>query len=228
MAHSSRFILCALVLMGLVFLFLQPRAFSADDAEAVLRGVQEKYGALPGLGVSYTREVITRSMSALGGQLRGDSASGKIFFKAPENVRLEQKHPREERIVSDGEVLWWHIPSEEKAYRYSADKFGKEIGLLADALRGLREVKKDFHVTLIDHSGEGDAGVELRPKTEWQEIDRIVVRVGSEGVIEKVEIRNQLGSTTRFALGPPERIDDFAEGFFRFQPPSGVEVEVSP
>ena len=96
----------------------------------ILEGIQKNYGHLSGLSVPYSREVITRSMSMLGEQARGDMASGTIYFKHPDLLRLEQEKPKAETIIANNNTLWWYIPDKKCAYRYPAKDFGKELRLL--------------------------------------------------------------------------------------------------
>ena len=79
-------------------LFLLPGNVTlADDRlTGILKGIRALYGPLPGLEVSYEREVITRSMAMLGVQTQKDLASGKIYFKPPHFLRVQQEKPKHE------------------------------------------------------------------------------------------------------------------------------------
>ena len=83
------------------------------DLTDILEGIRKNYGSLPGLTLSYSREVITRSMAMLGDQVKGDLATGHMFFKPPCFLKLEQKTPKQETVISDEETLWWYIPRPE-------------------------------------------------------------------------------------------------------------------
>jgi outer membrane lipoprotein-sorting protein len=200
----------------------------ADEPVAtILDGIKEAYHPLSGLSVPYTREVITRSMSMLGGQVKGDTASGTIYFKHPHFLRLEQEKPRPETLIANKDTLWWIIPEKKCAYQYPADDFGKELRLLSDIFRGLSHVEDSFQVVLQQEEGaSGRYEIELIPDPPWEEIDRITVSADQAYTIHAIQIHNTLGTVTRFTLGSLSEKEDFEEGFFRFEAPEGMEVIV--
>ena len=107
------------VLLSLMLsLFCVSPVPGSDNLSGILEGIRNKHNHLPGLTVNYTREVITRSMSMLGKQVKGDLATGRIYFRPPYFLRLEQKTPQTEAIIADGETLWWYIPQKKQAHQY--------------------------------------------------------------------------------------------------------------
>ena len=210
-----------------ILVFLSQGLIMADDSLLkILEGIQKNYGHISGLSVPYSREVITRSMSMLGDQVGGDMASGTIYFKHPYSLRLEQKKPKAETIISNNETLWWYIPDKKCAYRYSAKDFGKELRLLSDIFRGLSQVENNFQVLLQDRNKSGEYEIELIPEPPWQEISKINLTVTNKYEIRIVRIHNQLGSITVFKLGDFTRKEGFEKGFFRFVVPEGVRLIV--
>ncbi len=210
--------------LGCLLLVFTP-VFGANELPGLIAGIQKKYGAFPGFSIPYTREVITRSMSMLGNQIRGDVAAGHIFFMPPYFLKLKQETPARELIVGDGSTLWWYIPGKKQAYRYSFEKFGKELRLLTDVFRGLSGAEKRFRISLIGRDEKsGQYRIELRPDPPWEEIDCLLLTVDPEHAIHVVEIHNTLGSITRFILGKMKVQEHFAADFFRFVPPEGVQI----
>jgi len=193
---------------------------------SILERIQKNYAHLSGLSVPYSREVITRSMSMLGDQVRGDMASGIIYFKHPYSLRLEQKEPKAETIIANNNTLWWYIPDMKCAYRYPAKEFGKELRLLSDIFRGLSQVENSFQVLLQDRNKSGEYEIELIPDPPWQEINKINLTVTKEYEIQAVRIHNQLGSITVFKLGDLTEKAGFEKGFFHFVVPEGVRLIV--
>ncbi|MFO7601457.1 MAG: outer membrane lipoprotein carrier protein LolA [Candidatus Desulfacyla sp.] len=214
-----------IMVLGMTLLF-QGVSIADESLSTILEGIQKTYGPLPGLSVPYTREVITRSMSMLGGQASGDTASGTIYFRHPHFLRLEQEKPKPETIIANEDTLWWYIPDKKSAYRYPANEFGKELRLLSDIFRGLAQVETSFQVVLQNQGPSGEHEIELIPDPPWQEIDRIAVTANRQYRIQSIRIHNALGTTTRFTLGALSEKKDFEEGFFRFVAPKGVELIV--
>jgi outer membrane lipoprotein-sorting protein len=213
-----------LLFLAILLLSATGTAWCEEPLQFVLEGLKEKYGHLSGLKVGYTREIITRSMSLLGGRAQGDRARGHIFFKPPHFLRLEQKAPAEETVLTDGTVMWWYVPEKREAYTYDAGKFGKELGLLSDIFRGLAHAGERFGVTCIPAKESGETRLELTPVPAWEEIDRIVVTLTGGYGIRVVEIHNMLGTVTRFTLDAIQEMDAFDSGFFHFEAPEGVRV----
>jgi len=207
----------------LTFFLLSGTAFAKGDLQDILNGIQKNYGGLPGLSLSYSREVITRSMSMLGDQVKGDLATGKMFFKPPYFLKLEQATPKQETVIANEDTIWWYTPEEKRVYKYPAKEF-KELRLLSDIFRGLIQVEERFEVALLEPNEEGEYQVELKPKLPWQNIDRIILSVTSTHTLRMVNIHYQLGSVTLFTLRDIVEKQDFEKGFFNFVIPEGVQV----
>ena len=212
------------VFIFLITLFLANPAFGSDKLSGIIEGINDKYHDLPGLSVSYTREVLTRSMSMLGTRAKGDLATGKIYFRPPHCLRLEQEKPQAETIIANAENLWWYVPGKKRVHKYSSREFGKELELLSDIFRGLKQVEKRFRVTIVDQNDQGEYLVLLRPDPPWQDIERIRITVTPSFDIRVLEIFNQLGSITRFTLKDLAAKGDFKKDFFDFRVPDGVKL----
>ena len=105
------------------FLINGPRpAAAGEPLTGILEGIRNNYAGLEGLTVPYERDVVTQSMAMLDEGIRSDLAEGLIHFKPPRFLRIEQQKPRAERVVSDGETLWWYIPENKEVYRYPAGR----------------------------------------------------------------------------------------------------------
>ena len=213
-----------LLMVLLLILLGHPPVFGEDVLSNILSGIKDRYGSTSGLSVPYTREVITRSMSMLGNQAQGDLASGVIYFKPPQFLRLDQEKPGQETLMANGDILWWYIPQKKEAHRYRAVDFGRELRLLGDIFRGLADVKESFQVQLEQKHENGDHEIVLIPDPPWQEIDRISLTVNPDHDIRRVRIFNALGSVTRFNLGDFTLGKTFEKGFFEFVAPPGVKV----
>jgi outer membrane lipoprotein-sorting protein len=206
---------------------LVPTSGSAaeDPLARILAGVREKYRDIPGFSVPYEREIITRSMALLGDDLKSDLATGRLYFKPPHYLKVQQESPRNEEVITDGDTIWWYIPQQKQVYRYPSDQLGQELGVLSDIFQGLKEVEEGFHVTLRGRDERGFQQLELHPDPPWSQVDHIKISV-AEGdyIIRVVEIHNYVGGVTRFILAKRMLQQTFDEDFFKFVVPEGVRV----
>lgn len=213
-----------LIFVTIASLFLHGSVWADAGLSTLLKGVRETYGGLEGLSIQYRREVITRTMSMLGTKAGGDIASGQMVFRPPHFLRLDQESPNRETLITDGTSLWWYVPDKQKAYRYDAKEFGRELKLLSDIFRGLARVEDNFQVILHDTEDQTDHRIELIPDPPWQQVDRIQLTVTPDHHIAEVRIYNLMGGVTVFELRELEEKRTFPKGFFSLKLPDGVEV----
>ena len=190
----------------------------------VLEGVKKRYGQLAGLSVPYEREILTKSMTMLGDQMKTGVATGKFFFKPPHFLKVEQETPTKEDLITDGEVLWWYIPEKNQAHRIPSSKLARELKLMADIFEGLRGVEESFVVVLASEDEKGIT-LELTPNPPWPDVHHIRLLIDPKDyLIGKVEVYNIVGGLTRFVLGKVTEQKKFKQDFFTFVPPDGVRV----
>lgn len=214
-----------LLLVPVMFLLYGSPAVGDEGLNVILNGILDRYGKLPGLTVPYKREIISRSMTMLGGQVGNDPASGKIHFKPPHYLAIKQETPKPETVTTDGETLWWYIPDKKLVYQYPSEMLGKELRLLSSIFRGLSRVEENFDVVQSDLDNNLEYNLKLIPTPPWEDIDHIAISVIRDDYdVHVVEIHNVLGNITRFILGDFSVEKDLTDEFFRFVPPEGVKV----
>ena len=215
------------LMAGFLLLSLLPWSALAEESKlsTIFEGIRKRYGLVPGLTLTYEREVITKSMAMLGGQIKAEVATGLIHYKSPHFLKFQQETPTKEILVTDGKVLWWYIQAKNQAHRYSSHQLSREVKLLGDIFQGLRGVEQSF---VILQKGEDDKGaliLEVTPNPSWGDIDHIDLTVTPGSFhIQKVEIYNLLGGLTRFKLGDSIKEERFKDDFFTFTPPPGTRI----
>lgn len=206
-------------------MFLPCPAYADELLSEILDGVRKSYGHLPGLTLTYKREIITKSMSLLGGQENRDLATGRIHFRPPYFLRIQQDTPKSEAVITDGETLWWYIPDKKQVYEYPFHVAGQELRLLSDIFQGLREVSESFIVMLSGTGSGGEYQLTLTPNPPWSQIDYIKLSVSQGDFnIRMVEIHNYIGGITRFTFGDLSVGKRYGSEFFKFKVPAGVKV----
>lgn len=212
------------VFLIIACMFLQGSAAADTELSDIMAGIRGTYGNLKGLSLEYQREVITHTMSMLGKKATGDKASGHIYFRPPHFLRLDQEKPTAETLITDGNFLWWYVPRKQKAYRYAASEFGRELNLLSDIFRGLAKIEDNFQVILQDTDDQKQYHIELIPDPPWQEVDRIQLTVTPAYQIAELRIYNMMGGVTVFYLKNLKEKSAFPDGFFSLDLPEGVEM----
>lgn len=198
---------------------------SDERLNGVLGGILKVYGGLPGLTVSYQREIITKSMAMLGDEMKSDIAAGRFLFKPPHYLKVEQDTPEREIVTTEDKSIWWYIPAKKLVYQYPADKLGKELRLLSELFMGLNNAADTFNITLSESEGDEKYDLELKPKEPWEDINHIILSVDRDDLnIKVVEIHNFIGGVTRFRLGEFSGLNDLEKEDFVFVIPEGVEV----
>jgi len=198
---------------------------AGDEVSCIIDGMRGRYGNAAGITADYTREAISKTMALLGTADRQDIAQGTLYFRPPYSLRLEQKSPQEELLVTDGQSLWWYVPHKNEAYRYPALEFGRELRLLSDILRGLRDAEANFEITRNSHPDTNVFSLTLKPDPPWSDIDHLEVMIlKNDYTIKQVEIFNMVGGLTRFVFTGLKETDRFEEAFFSFSPPNGTKV----
>jgi outer membrane lipoprotein carrier protein len=218
-----------LVLFSCLFFFVvlgaAKQQLAGDEVSRIIDGMRGRYGNTAGITADYTREAISKTMALLGTADRHDIAQGTLYFRPPYSLRLEQKSPQEELLVTDGQSLWWHVPYKNEAYKYSALEYGRELRLLSDILTGLRDAEANFEITLNSHSDTNIFSLTLKPDPPWPDIDHLQVMIlRNDYTIKQVAIYNMVGGLTRFVFSGLQETDRLEEAFFSFSPPRGTRV----
>ena len=83
------------LMAGFLLLCLLPWSALAADPKlsSILEGIRKRYGLVPGLTLTYEREVITKSMAMLGDQVKAEVATGLIHYKSPHLLKFQQETP---------------------------------------------------------------------------------------------------------------------------------------
>jgi outer membrane lipoprotein-sorting protein len=192
---------------------------------SILKNVRGKYGNLPGLTLNYQREIISASMSLLGEKGNRDLATGLIHLKPPYFLRIDQKTPRIETVISDGEILWWYIPQKKEVYRYSMRRSAQELRLMSDIFQGLKQIEENFVVALTEEEQRENIKIKLTPQPAWPQTESIIVTISpADYRILAVEILDYMGGLTRFTLQKQTVRNDFDQDFFRFEIPEDARV----
>ncbi len=205
------------ILLISIFFFI-PSFCIAGECDTSFQKIRERYSDLRGIKIQYRRYIISKTMSMLGEGVESDIAEGEILLSPPYNLRLEQKIPSHEFIISDGKTIWWYIPKDRIAHKYKAGSFGKELSIIRSIFTGMKEIEKGFFLRCNDSDK-----LILIPKEKWQDIEKIEIVLSKGYRIRKVKIYNILGSVTCFEI-KKEKFVSINKNLFQFIPPPDVRI----
>ncbi len=211
------------ILIILLTVLISPATIAETKVSVVLNKILEthrQYSA--GLSVPYQREILTKSVAMLD-DMGSDVASGTFFFREPDMLRVEQKEPVIEYVISNGKNIWFYEP--EKKIVSKINEIGRSLSIISMIFTGLKNPEDTFSITLLEPDKTDDYELTLIPNETWDEIDNIKIIVSKKDYsISRIEIIDITGNLTRFKLGAFEKKTDLEEGFFNFTVPGDVRV----
>jgi len=201
----------AVLLAGVL---LVPVFAQAQDADALLRRVDEHYNRLISLQARYTERYMGMGLDR--------TESGTLLLKKPGRMRWSYDQPEGKVFVLDGKFAWFYTPGDAQAQRLPA----KQLDDLRSPLRfllGHTQLKKELGSLAITNDTHGIhiAGVPIGME---QRVRRLTLDVTSSGEIQHMKIEEIDGATTEFVFTQVKENIPTREADFVFSPPAGVTV----
>lgn len=211
------------ILIILFAALLSPVTGAETKVSQVLNKILEAHKPYSaGMSVPYQREILTKSRSMLD-DMGSDIASGAFFFKEPDMLKVEQKEPVIEYVISNGKNIWFYEPEKKSASKM--DSIGRSLSIISMIFTGLKNPEESFNISLLEPDGENYYELTLIPNETWEEIDNIkIIVLKKDYIINRIDIIDITGNLTRFKLGAFEQKKGLDVGFFDFAVPDGVRV----
>jgi outer membrane lipoprotein-sorting protein len=212
------------VIAAILFsMLLSPVTVAETKVSQVLEKILETHRQYSsGMSVSYQREILTKSVAMLD-DMGSDIATGTFFFREPDMLKVEQKEPTREYVISNGKNIWFYEPDKKTAMKM--DEIGKSLSIISMIFTGLKDPEETFNITLLELDKSEDYELTLIPNESWEEIDNIKILVSKKDYrVNRIEIIDITGNLTRFKLGAFEQKKDLEAGFFDFSVPRDVKV----
>jgi len=219
---------------GAVFLFilsLETVAGAGEPGkEEILKKLREKYSSMNDLSASYKRVTASPAMDNVFMSASRDQASGRLIFKKPNRLYMDQHKPDPQKMITDGVTLWWYIPEENLAQKFQGAEFSAEVKPLLDFLNGLDRLEAGFKVSLAPPAEKPPATHELiltSLKADSQ-LKGLTIRLDPVNYnLLGFQMVTALGETTDFFLADLKFNQGFSDAIFQFKAPEGVEVIVN-
>jgi outer membrane lipoprotein carrier protein len=213
MGKTSLWICSIFFLSCLIFI---PVA-SSQSGQAILTEIQNQYEKTNDFEASFVQEYIGKVMR------QSQKGEGKVFFKKKGMMRWDYRLPNQ-KIISDGQTLWFYQPEENQVLISPADKMIKEFGFLV----GQGDLRRDFKLIHMNESPAGKEDhifIEMAPKESHPAVSKLSLLVNKKTyLVVQVDVFDGLGNVTRTRFTDMKTNTNLSNSSFQFQVPPGTEV----
>ena len=199
-------------LLTLLFLSLAPLSvYAADSGVARMHAFLQDVKTLK---ADFTQVVLDTN------QKQVKQSSGTLSIKRPNRFRWDYAKPNSQVIVADGTRLWlYDVDLQQVTVKPLNDTLAASPAVL---LSGSNDVEKSFTVADLGEK-DGLAWVGLTPKVKDSDFES--VKLGFKGDdVAVMELKDNLGNTTRISFDHVERNAAVSDDTFQFTPPKGADV----
>ncbi len=191
----------------------------AQDVHELARAVDQHYNHLRSLQGEFTE-----TYSGNGAER---TESGTLWLKKPRKMRWEYRSPREKLFVSDGQSVWFYIPSERQA-RKSDLKHLDDLRSPIAFLLGKAKLENELQglSKAVDHPPvfTGDTVLRGVPKASMGQVSEVQLEISPSNQIVRIVLMEQDGGMTEFRFADWKENVELSDSQFRFTPPPGVET----
>jgi outer membrane lipoprotein carrier protein len=202
------------ILLLVLIAFCAPFCAHAQDADALLRRIDDHYNRLKSLRARYTEHYAGMGIDR--------TESGTLLLKKPGRMRWSYDEPAGKLFVLDGKFAWFYTPGDAQAQRTPASKLD-DLRSPLRFLLGHTQLKKELVNASVTEDSHGIhiAGV---PQGMEQRIRRLTLDVTSSGQIQHMKLEELDGAITEFDFSQVQENVPTRETDFVFSPPAGVAV----
>jgi outer membrane lipoprotein-sorting protein len=225
---SKKFWRRSLIILVCLFSLSEWNGLSAQegkDLPLILSSLKDRFASSKTFQADYIRELVPKIASKLPSSSL--QAEGQLSFRSPNKLRLEQKKPRPEKLICNGDKIWWYLPEEKVVNVYRLHDYYLQIKPIIDFLSGLGSLEKNFLVVLDTALPEEAPFYQLtlKPKNPQPDLQKILVRIDKTTHLPlEFSFENLLGDNNRFRFSQVQTGMFLAGSWFEFTPPAGTQV----
>jgi outer membrane lipoprotein carrier protein len=158
--------------------------------------------------------------------------SGTLWLKKPRKMRWEYRSPKEKLFISDGQVVWFYLPSERQLRKTSLKKLDDLRSPLAFLL-GKTKLESELRglSKAVDQSPLIAGDIVLRgvpqgvvPQSMAGQVSEVLLEITPSHQITRIVLMDADGATTEFRFAGWKENLELSDGQFKFTPPPGVET----
>jgi outer membrane lipoprotein carrier protein len=226
MTRSKAFSRFLIMLFGAGLLLCSPAWAAQPEAAALAAKVQKRYQAVQSLSAYYTRA--SRFVAGGGQSARQVKAQGRLFWRRPVSLRMDQAEPNAEKVVTTSQGVWWARPERKRADLYPLEQFTTGLQSLLDVLGGLAKVDQAFNLETPkpEETALADGPVlVLSPKVKRIDLKRLVVWFdGKDMLLKGFRMQSLVGDVTEYRLRNMLINPNMPADTFTYKPPAGFKV----
>ncbi|KMY69011.1 hypothetical protein AAU61_05565 [Desulfocarbo indianensis] len=214
------------VIVGLILAAPLAALAAGGQAAELAASVQKRYQKVHSLSADYTRH--SRFLAGGGQGAREVEAKGRLFWKRPLSLRLDQAAPKPELVVTTPQGVWWARPQRQRADLYPLAQFTTGLQSLLDILGGLAKVDQSFNLeTPTPQESQAASGplLVLSPKEQRADLQRLVVWFDAKELLLKgFRMTSLVGDVTEYNLSGVVVNPELAGDAFSYIPPADFQV----
>ncbi len=198
---------------------LTTKAWAAESSQALVLAhkVQALYQATKSFTADFEQEVFWRRAESM------RLSKGKVWFKRPGCMRWEYTWPERYLIVSDGKEVYLYSPADNQVLILPWNRAVSPKVTLG-FLTGKGNLLKDFVLLGAEQLGSDLWALDLRPREENPQVERLRLVVKKDGLIQALWFWDYLGNLTKIRFKHLKRNVRLKDELFIFTPPKGVEI----
>ncbi len=191
-------------------------AAPARDLNEVLRSVEQRYNRAATLEVHFEQRYVAQ------GAGRRTTESGELALRKPGRMRWSYAAPAGKVFVSDGKILWFYSPEENRAER-SRMKETEDFRAPLAFLLGKLDFRRDFGNFELNDTG-AEATIVALPKSDKLPYTRVEFTVTPQNVIRRLLVHGTDATVMEFLFSNERLNAPVNDAIFRYTPPKGAEI----
>lgn len=194
------------IILATVFILISMSySIPQENANEVLKNIQEKFNSINDLTAELTQSVNSKV-----------NLKGKVYFKKENHLRFEFKNIL---IVSDGEASWNYNQKDNKVVITDYESEGNKILSIRQIIF---EYPEDCELNTFE--SEGEKVLELIPKADAFSFNSIRLFIDNDYLITKALIDDPASGAIQIDLSNYQLNKNLPDSYFQFSPPKGSQV----
>ena len=213
---------CWLILffMGGLLFFCPPAFCAQAELDQCVSKLEKKYEAMNDFQARFEQETLSSSIKQV------QRAEGSVYFKKGGKMLWDYKTPAVQKIILDGQNLWFYLPEEKQVMKNNFSSIPSHIVL--DLFRGKINIQERFKVTFIQEAVKDikkEIVTELIPLTYNPTMKKLTLWIDPKTYyIFKSSLEDDFGNLTTLKFLKMEVDKGIDDSIFTFVPPAGVDV----